>query len=470
MNREKRGSICDRNDMLELVQIGTGCGILVIRAHSGNGFRNAIVEYVNENFMKMNHLGDGNIVGTDFLSGPGQVIPGDEMMRLTREMENAIKENKDLIRLNLRIQPEGKRIDIQITCRVIREEDSTLIQIVETDRTRSHELRNEIKVENQRLRFAEQLIEKYAGKSFARKGICVWEYHLSEKKMIVKMGHGVDSLWDEEIRNVPESILEGKIVHPDQKDDYLRLYSDIMAGKQKTEGRFLVKAIRRKDLDHGVFCGNEDEPYHWSRITYRTIFDEDGLPIGAIGMAEDIADENLFTADTTDRPGAEEAQRDPLTDFYSGKTFDVLAEQKVLQHDHNALILINMDNFRYVSSDFGSGFADSVLQASAIRMQTFFMEDEKIILGRVGKDEFAVFISDYESREAIIYQTDSLLRSLHVGFEYEGKSFESSCSIGVAFENGEETYGDMMRHSRSALALAKNAGKDTYRIYEEEMK
>ena len=104
-----------------------------------------------------------------------------------------------------------------------------------------------------------------------------------------------------------------------------------------------------------------------------------------------------------------------------------------------------------------------------MRIQAVFTEEEKIILGRVGKDEFAVLISDYESREAIIYQTDSLLRSLHVCFEYEGRSFESSCSIGVAFANSEETYGDMMRHSRSALSLAKNAGKDTYRIYEEEM-
>ena len=110
MSRERKGSISDRNNMLELIQLGTDCGILVIRAHSGNGFRNAIVEYANENFMKMNHLGDGSIVGTDFLSGPGQVIPGDELMRLNRELENAIKEDRKLLRMNLRIQPEGKTL------------------------------------------------------------------------------------------------------------------------------------------------------------------------------------------------------------------------------------------------------------------------------------------------------------------------------------------------------------------------
>ena len=469
MSREKKGSISDRNNMLELIQLGTDCGILVIRAHSGNGFRNAIVEYANENFMKMNHLGDGNIVGTDFLSGPGQVIPGDELMRLNRELENAIKEDRKLLRMNLRIQPEGKTLLIQITCRVIPEEDSMLIQIVETDRTELHQLQNEIKVKNQRLRLAEQLIEKYAGRSFHRDGICIWEYYLSDRSMVVKLGGGSGFQRDAVIQNVPESIVEQKLVHPDQKEDYLRLYSDIAAGKQKTEGRFLIKGTGRKDADHGCVCGNVEESYHWSRISYHTIFDEDGTPIGAVGMTEEAAEENLFSADTVDRQGAAEAQRDRLTDFYVGKTFDTLAERKVLQQDKNALILINMDNFRYVSDDFGNGFADSVLQAQTMRIQAVFTEEEKIILGRVGKDEFAVLISDYESREAIIYQTDSLLRSLHVCFEYEGRSFESSCSIGVAFANSEETYGDMMRHSRSALSLAKNAGKDTYRIYEEEM-
>lgn len=453
-------------DMLDLIQYGTGCGILIMRTHSENGLRNAIVEYANDNFMKMNHLEGQNIVGTDFLSGPGQVIPSDEIMRLNRELENALKENKDLIRMNLRIQPEGKTIYIKFTCRMVREEDSTLIQIIEMDRTKVHDLRNEIKTKNQRLRIEDHLIEKYARKSFDKRGICVWVYHVAEKKMVVKMSFGVGSVKDEEILNVPECLVEGKIVHPDMKDEYLKMYTDIAAGSQKVEGKFLVKAIHKKDFIHGIAGGNENEAYHWTRIKYRTIFDEDGRAIYAVGVAEDIEDENNIVEDPIAAADYVEEQRDTLTGFYNQQTFDMLAARKIQKHETNALIVLNMDDFKYVSRDFGAGFADSVMEATAIRIQAFFAEDDRIILGRMKGDEFAILISDYESREAIIYQTDSLVRSIHVNFDYEGTDFEASCSIGVAFSNPSEEYDTVMSHAREALVQAKESGKDTYRIYE----
>lgn len=87
------------------------------------------------------------------------------------------------------------------------------------------------------------------------------------------------------MENVPESLLNSGVVLPRYHDDVRRMFEEIAAGKASSKCE-----MRARTTDGGVV---------WQRMNFTTIYDEDGRPMRAVGLLEDITSER-------------EAQRDAL--------------------------------------------------------------------------------------------------------------------------------------------------------------
>ena len=91
------------------------------------------------------------------------------------------------------------------------------------------------------------------------------------------------------------------------------------------------------------------------------------------------------------------------------------------------------------------------------------------IVGRIGGDEFVVFMRKTDSREVAVSRIESLIKKVkELTFpEMNGKNITISAGMAFAPEHGTG-YLDLYKNADTALYKTKQNGRDGYNIYEEE--
>lgn len=166
------------------------------------------------------------------------------------------------------------------------------------------------------------------------------------------------------------------------------------------------------------------------------------------------------------------ANSDSLTGLYNRKhTEDMI--RGCLQGDSGgegkvrAFLLIDIDFFKEINDQYGHAAGDEVLRQVGASLKTMFKKDG--IVGRIGGDEFVVFIKESESPEDVEIKTAKippLFRSLNIP-ELQGKTL--TCSIGVAYAPFHaQDYLDLYKCADIAMYETKEKGRNGYTIYQEE--
>lgn len=133
---------------------------------------------------------------------------------------------------------------------------------------------------------------------------------------------------------------------------------------------------------------------------------------------------------------------------------------------YNALLFINLDNFKVVNDKSGHSVGDKLLIESANRIKNSLQK--KDIISRVGGDEFVVLIETDEKDEIKamqIFEEISLkilenLKSLYLIDDFE---FRVSASIGIKLFNDNKTAAEkLISYADNAMHNAKGNGKNTF--------
>lgn len=154
------------------------------------------------------------------------------------------------------------------------------------------------------------------------------------------------------------------------------------------------------------------------------------------------------------------AQRDPLTNVYNRSIFEEEAERFMEEEGAaGALIILDLDNFKQVNDRYGHLKGDEMLKALVkILQQTFRRQD---LIGRLGGDEFLVFVKEIAGREVL----DKRMRELFDRME----GMQLACSAGISMADGADfSYGKALKEADIALYRSKQNGKKRYSYYEKE--
>ncbi|MDR3185414.1 MAG: sensor domain-containing diguanylate cyclase [Christensenellaceae bacterium] len=205
-----------------------------------------------------------------------------------------------------------------------------------------------------------------------------------------------------------------------------------------------------------------DNSFAWCKLTSTTLFGNDNKPARLIGKIIDIDD----SVRESDRLYTEESS-DPLTGAYSKE----LAQKKITEILENAqegvmyaLIVFNIDNFRYINANFGHFCGDRVLTKVVKDVSALFRSSD--IIGRISGDEFVVLVKDLPSKNHAIKKTTSILSSIYNGFTLENDGFMITASAGVAFfPDHAKTHSELLDKASLAMIEAKHSGKNTYITY-----
>ena len=196
------------------------------------------------------------------------------------------------------------------------------------------------------------------------------------------------------------------------------------------------------------------------RIVCSNISDDKGRPYSMIGKLIDITEEfmereRLITI----------SQLDGLTGLYNAVTAEKLIAGSIKNRDGNrsdALIIIDCDNFKNINDTLGHLEGNRVLKSISKGLRLTFRQTD--IIGRIGGDEFCVYMQNIPSAEFV--RSRCLQLSDLVG-ELNG-DFMIMFSMGIAILDEENTYEGLFKKADDALYLAKRRGGAHFVVYGED--
>lgn len=234
------------------------------------------------------------------------------------------------------------------------------------------------------------------------------------------------------------------------------------------------KSLERRNLLSNYEMGIEPKPfeyrrfgadnfYHWVRLVLRMFKDVETGDVHLFGYAFDIEDE-ARNRQTLLRC----AQTDLFTGLYNKVTTETIIGEEV-RKGAGILLLLDIDNFKTVNDRFGHETGDHVLKRiSELLTDTFRKCD---VVGRIGGDEFMIFIRDTTDISIAEDRAAEILKRLRSGINCGGQRLFITVSIGiVVIDEKIDSFSLAYNRADSALYRAKHSGKNGYFIYDGNVK
>lgn len=165
----------------------------------------------------------------------------------------------------------------------------------------------------------------------------------------------------------------------------------------------------------------------------------------------------------------EAAHLDSLNRLYNRYGMETWITQQLEEKsadDQAAMLVLDVDNFKYVNDTFGHMLGDALLIDIADIIRSLFSED--FFCGRTGGDEYQIFALNI-SKEEICNKAEMLCRQIKEKYEKDHQEYNVSISIGIALsdDNRGQSYTDLYKMADLALYQAKMEGKNGYILYGE---
>ncbi|MDL2280457.1 sensor domain-containing diguanylate cyclase [Selenomonadales bacterium OttesenSCG-928-I06] len=250
--------------------------------------------------------------------------------------------------------------------------------------------------------------------------------------------------------NAPSYFIKQDIVYHEDINEFLRVFDEIMQGNRKATCNIRIR------LKNGE--------YVWTTFALNNYHkDKEKKAIGVMRYV--VEEEKKKTLELQIK-----AERDPLTRLYNkGETEIKISEFLEIKKEekdklYSAMLILDIDNFKNLNDSVGHIFGDKVLVEVAAKLKTVFKGTD--IIGRVGGDEFMVFIKEAVSREFVINKAEEVCSLIKRTYKYSRGEVSISCSVGVAIypKHGGE-FEQLYRNADIALYKVKEIGKDGFCIY-----
>ena len=184
----------------------------------------------------------------------------------------------------------------------------------------------------------------------------------------------------------------------------------------------------------------------------------------------------IFT-DVSERKAAEEraaylAYYDVLTGLPNRSLVQDRLQQAVVNADRAAtkvaLLMVDLDRFKTINDSLGHSVGDRLLVEVAKRLKLCLRESDTLC--RQGGDEFLILLPDLRDAEACVTHLARLTDGLAQPFRVDALELAITVSMGIAiYPDDGPDLGTLLKKSDMAMYRAKEAGRNTYRFFNEGM-
>ncbi len=206
----------------------------------------------------------------------------------------------------------------------------------------------------------------------------------------------------------------------------------------------------------------------WWTVSGQPCHDDAGTFIGHRGTARDVTVE--YRRKVEDSRAAE---FDSLTGLANRHRMSRRLEQVLAAYRPAGrtcgLLLLDLDRFKQVNDTLGHPAGDELLRQVAQRLRKAIGDRGEI--GRLGGDEFEVFLPDVDDRGALGDLATRIIALLSQPYFVEGDRAVIGASVGMAIApfDGQDREA-LVRSADLALYAAKNGGRGQYRFFSADLR
>ncbi|NLC40530.1 MAG: GGDEF domain-containing protein, partial [Clostridiaceae bacterium] len=191
------------------------------------------------------------------------------------------------------------------------------------------------------------------------------------------------------------------------------------------------------------------------------IHNSKGKVHSVIGKLIDVSEEEAERQELIKK-----SETDGLTGLYNADTTKKLISEIMEKNDPDkadALLILDCDKFKEINDAHGHLHGDSVIAHVSQALKATFRKSD--IIGRIGGDEFCIYMENVASGEFIISKYRQLVESLK---QISPDSY-ITVSVGAALSDGEKSYDELFEKADAALYIVKNKGGDNLHFYDKKM-
>ena len=253
----------------------------------------------------------------------------------------------------------------------------------------------------------------------------------------------------EEVIGLPSRILSPGLL-PDER--YLELWKTIRAGNEWC----------------GEVCSRtKDGRQYWELCSIAPIKDETGAITNYVAIKEDISgrkqhEEQLYY----------QANFDVLTGLpnrhYFKKHLELQLELIDLEIEYLTLMVLDIDNLKYVNDTFGHEFGDVLIKNIAHRLEAVCGHD--CIVSRFVGDEFIIIPPLSSDADDARRRAELIRAAMNDVFTVKGTEIMTTASIGVVvYPEDGECVESLLKNAEAAMYQAKKDGKNAISFYTREL-
>ncbi len=226
----------------------------------------------------------------------------------------------------------------------------------------------------------------------------------------------------------------------------------------------IEQLIRGKDnvQFETVHLDSESKP-HFLSFSARSHKDPAGFVLRISGTTRDITEQKAFQHQLSYN-----AEHDPLTGMFNRNYFQQELERTAARVARSgmtcALLFIDLDQFKYINDTLGHAAGDRLLVDIGALLATHVRDGD--LIARFGGDEFTLLLYNISKSDVLRAAENFRMLCDNYTFTERNKSWNISCSIGVAVIDRQTRSADeVLSHADLACNMAKQQGRNRINLY-----
>ncbi|MEO0802305.1 MAG: amino acid adenylation domain-containing protein [Cyanobacteria bacterium J06642_2] len=194
------------------------------------------------------------------------------------------------------------------------------------------------------------------------------------------------------------------------------------------------------------------------------LYDHNGTAIGAVLVFRDVSESRNLA-----RELSWQANHDVLTGLFNRRAFEQYLEEAVVgagaRDRQHILCYLDLDQFKIINDACSHVAGDELLRQVSSTLQERVRRTD--ILARIGGDEFGLLLyqCNLERAMEVVHSLCQAVQDFR--FVWQGKTFNTSISIGVVLLNGKnESVSSALSAADAACHVAKSKGRNRIHVYQ----
>lgn len=276
----------------------------------------------------------------------------------------------------------------------------------------------------------------------------IFDYNAKTDVMMIKSSKDFGGIAGEQIKSGYLETIDDSAIYEEDLPYYKSVFRGLLVSPKHESIEYRTKRF--------------DDDYTWYQAHLTSLLGPEGYVTRVVGRMINIQERKLKELELILR-----AEKDALTGLYNKGAAIQLIQNAVGENKNNmlnALMIIDLDNFKEVNDLLGHSQGDKTLAEVAKILNNIFKGGD--IVGRIGGDEFVVFVKNVDVISDVELLAAKVVKDINYTYVHEERDIQLTCSVGVAiYPYHGKSYEELFDKADKAVYTAKANGKCGYRIY-----